>query len=163
RSGPTLPPIPRTAWHLTQPFAAKTRSPARGSWVGPKSGWASARLGTNRTAERTSPERLTAFAILSMLRSGWQSPRGSLPLVARLILRIVQRRFLGVDDPVGRRGLVARERPLRPLLVVADVVRVPAAGLRIALAARLRRLVLVVAGGVQVLVVELADRARADA
>src|SRR5207249_3878401 len=39
----------------------------------------------------------------------------------------------------------------------------PAAGLRIALAARLRRLVLVVAGGVQVLVVHLPHRAGADA
>src|SRR5262249_50211429 len=59
--------------------------------------------------------------------------------------------------------LVALQRELRSLLVVADVVDIPAAGLRIALAAGFGRLVLVVARGIEILIVELADRAGADA
>ena len=57
----------------------------------------------------------------------------------------------------------SRECELRGLLVVAHVVHVTTARVGIRLAARLRGLVLVVAGAVDVLVVDLVDGARADA
>src|SRR5215467_10025971 len=84
-------------------------------------------------------------------------------LVAGLVLRIVERLLLGVDDPVRRRRLVALQGELRPRLVVADVVDVSTSGLRVTLAAGFRRLVLVVASGVEILVVELPYRAGPDA
>src|SRR5581483_6043839 len=79
-------------------------------------------------------------------------------LVARLVLAVVERLLLAVDDPVRRRGLVALQRELRRLLVVGLVVDVAAARLRVALAAGVRRLHRVVRGVVEVLVVDLADR-----
>src|SRR5689334_12905539 len=71
-------------------------------------------------------------------------------LVAGLVPGVVERLLLGVDDPVGRGGLVALEGELRRGLVVAHVVDVAAGRLGIALAPGLRRLVLVVPRGVQV-------------
>src|SRR5262249_59549171 len=72
-------------------------------------------------------------------------------------------RLLGVHDPVGRRRLVARQSELRPLLVVADVGLEAAARAGVALPPGIGRLVLVVLGVVDVLVVRLPDGAGAHA
>src|SRR5215470_11994635 len=95
--------------------------------------------------------------------SGERSHDDPRHLVPGLVLRVVERLLFRVDDPVWWCRLVALEGELRPFLVVADVVDIPSAGLRVALAAGFRRFVLVVACGVEILVVKLADRAGANA
>src|SRR5262249_28672179 len=84
-------------------------------------------------------------------------------LVAGLVLRIVERLLLRVDDPVRRCRLVTLQGELRPHLVVADVVEVSASRLRVTLAARLRPLCLFLASAVAMLTGELPYRAGPDA
>src|SRR5215831_19249873 len=78
-------------------------------------------------------------------------------LVARLVLGVIEGLLLGVDDPVRRRRPVALQGELGSGLRIVYVVGVASARLRIAFPSRLWRLVLVVAGGVEVLIVDLAD------
>src|SRR6266542_4059905 len=81
--------------------------------------------------------------------------------VAGLVLGVVERLLLAVDDPVGRRRLIALQRELRTVLGIVHVVAVAASGAGIALPAGFGCLVLVIACGVEVLVVDLADAPRA--
>src|SRR5437762_10639979 len=63
RSGPTFPPTPFTAWHLTQPLAANTREPASGSWLGLSADCAQAASRAQRASAATRTAHLTGMRI----------------------------------------------------------------------------------------------------
>src|SRR4030095_10456298 len=71
--------------------------------------------------------------VAAVAREGCHDDAGH--FVARPVLRVVEGLLLAVDDPVGRRRLVALQRELRAVLGIVHIVAKAAAGVGIALPA----------------------------